>query len=122
MYDKTKGTLQLNKTASPRKHAVDKPTTYTRLTVLRSNPGLGFPFLGPPHTLHSLFITQVGKILPSSPSSRGIKRNQTKNSKVGFAIHLKCGRTKNSNVTDESNVIHRGFFMYVQWLDKNYCI
>lgn len=38
MYDKIKGTLHLNKIASPRKHTVDKPTTYTRATLGPSLP------------------------------------------------------------------------------------
>lgn len=29
---------------------------------------------------------------------------------------------KNPNITDESNVLHWDFFMYVQRLGKNYCI
>lgn len=77
MYDKTKGTLHLNKIASPRKHTVDKPTTYTRPAVLHSNPALAFSFLGPPYSLQS-FHYSSGKNSSIIPF---FKRNQEKPNK-----------------------------------------
>lgn len=118
------GTLHLTKITSLRNHSRHANHIH-KTKCCTSNPAPDPPFLWPPHTLYNLFMNQVENILPSSPSSRGIKRNQTKNSKVGFAILLRCGfmRTKKKIPPLQRNcVICRSFFMYVQWLGKNYCI
>lgn len=118
------GTLHLTKITSLRNHSRHANHIH-KTKCCTSNPAPDPPFLWPPHTLYNLFMNQVENILPSSPSSRGIKRNQTKISKVGFAI-LKCGfmRTKKKKIPpfQRNLVICRSFFMYVQWLGKNYCI
>lgn len=66
---------------------------------------------------------------------KGMKKNQTANSKVDFTINLKCGltNTKKPNTDTQCSFLRkeqirqtlseRGFFMdYVHWLNKNYCI
>lgn len=93
------GTLHLTKITSLRNHSRHANHIH-KTKCCTSNPAPDPPFLWPPHTLYNLFMNQVENILPSSPSSRGIKRNQTKNSKVGFAILLRCGfmRTKKKSL------------------------
>lgn len=80
-----------------------------------------------------LSLLKWKKIPPSSHSMQGMKQIQTANSKVAFAINLKCGlrNTKKPNTDTRCSFprkeqIHRtlserGFFMdYVHWLNENY--
>lgn len=109
------GTLHLTKITSLRNHSRHANHIH-KTKCCTSNPAPDPPFLWPPHTLYNLFMNQVENILPSSPSSRGIKRNQTKISKVGFAI-LKCGfmrtkkKKKNPSISEESR--HLQEFLHV---------
>lgn len=92
------------------------------------------PFFLPPQCPYRLSITQVKKIPSSSHSTRGMKKNQTVNSKVDFTINPKRGLTniEKPNIYTQCSfsrkeqthtLSERGFLMdYVHWLNENYCI
>lgn len=77
------------------------------------------------HTRYTIFSWTKWKTFSHHPLLQEDQEKPNKNSKVGFAILLKCGfmRTKKKIPPLQRNlVICRSFFMYVQWLGKNYCI
>lgn len=111
----------------------------TKPTVLSNwnSTGLSNPFLPVPTTLSQITFPLLNwkQIPPSSHSMKGMKKNQTANSKVDFTINLKCGlrNTKKPNTDTQCSLprkeqthqtlSERGFFMdYVHWLNENYCI
>lgn len=119
------GTLHLTKITSLRNHSRHANHIH-KTKCCTSNPAPDPPFLWPPHTLYNLFMNQVKNILPSSPSSRGIKRNQTKKLKSWFRhppqVWFYEDKRKKIPPLQRNRVICRSFSMYVQWLGKNYCI
>lgn len=125
MYDKIKGTLHLNKITSLRNHTVDKPTTYIQAEVLHKWPALVSLPMTAIHVTQSSHYPS-GKNPPMIPFFKKNQEKPNKRFKSWFRHPLQVWwfyeDKKNPNVTNESNVIHRGFFMYVQWLGKNYCM
>lgn len=102
---KIKRTLHLNRIALLRKHTVDRPTTQnTKQLCCTTETVLAFPIISPflllPHCSVLTFSLLKWKNPSAAHSSKGIKRNQTANSKVDSTINLKCGlmRTKKLNL------------------------
>lgn len=117
------GTLHLTKITSLRNHSRHANHIH-KTKCCTSNPAPDPPFLWLPHTLYNLFMNQVENILPSSPSSRGSRETKQKFKswfrhppQVWFYEDKKKIPPLQRNL-----VICRSFFMYVQWLGKNYCI
>lgn len=118
------GTLHLTKITSLRNHSRHANHIH-KTKCCTSNPAPDPPFLWLPHTLYNLFMNQVENILPSSPSSRGSRETKQK-FKSWFRhppqVWFYEDKKKKIPPLQRNLVICRSFFMYVQWLGKNYCI